>query len=315
MFIIYGKKQSGIDFDNAIFWNETKIKNINELLKNSSKIILHSLFIPQYILKLLIHKSWIKKTYWIVWGGDLHLYERRKTSFKAWILEFLHRKLIKNLRGICTLVPGDYDLAKKWYHTNAKYFEAIYILSTENVEYTLSLKNVNQNKKKRILIGNSATQTNEHIEVFNMLDRKNYDNIEIICPLSYGDSAYREQVINCGKKLFADNFKPIIQYLSSKQYIKLLNTIDIAIFNNTRQQALGNIYYLMLLKKNIFMRPGSEMWDYLVNKEKYTIYDINDFGLEIENEDYEKLYSNQEKMICRNSYENACRVWRKIFDD
>lgn len=57
------------------------------------------------------------------------------------------------------------------------------------------------------------------------------EDIEIICPLSYGDKSYGEQVIEYGNKLFGDKFLPILNYMSPDEYSKLLNIVQVAVFN------------------------------------------------------------------------------------
>ena len=73
-----------------------------------------------------------------------------------------------------------------------------------------------------ILIGNSATFSNNHLDVFDII--KNTTS-KIVVPLSYGAydyQDYKKRIIFEGNKIFKDNFLPIESFLTIKKYNKLL---------------------------------------------------------------------------------------------
>ena len=80
---------------------------------------------------------------------------------------------------------------------NGKYF-AVPVTSIPEKEIELLSSNLNNSTrdKKSIIIGNSATETNCHMEIFEMLKGKDWTNVEIYCPLSYGDIEYARFTIN-----------------------------------------------------------------------------------------------------------------------
>lgn len=100
-------------------------------------------------------------------------------------------------------------------------------------------------------MGNSATKTNCHIEIFNKLSKYDWiHELEIICPLSYGnEEEYRDYVIKVGYEKIGNKFKPITEYISLTKYIELLNSCDVGVFNNNRQQGGSTILYLTRLGK------------------------------------------------------------------
>ena len=127
--------------------------------------------------------------------------------------------------------------------------------------------------KFRILLGNSATETNQHKEALDMLSRFKNREIEIICPLSYGDTTYASNIISYGVQIFGNKFIPITKYMSTNEYCELLNSVDIAVFNHNRQQGTGNIEILAYLGKKIFLRSDTTTWNHYVERDHCNFFD------------------------------------------
>lgn len=291
------------------------------------KILLHGLFSKEIVILLFIQPWLLKKCNWIVWGADLYKYKNRKRNFKNDLYEFIRKIVIKNVNEISTLVKEDYDLAKKWYSTKAKHYKAIY-LGTEKTKVLNKIiennlkndfnSNLINKKYSNIQIGNSATSSNNHMEVLDLLKKYKNENIRIYCPLSYGDLNYAEKVINYGNKIYGDKFIPLKNFLSMKEYMELLNTIDVGIFNNDRQQALGNIYSLLYLGKKIYMRESTSMWKEMHNDLQLKIFSIDnlkeeEFDIFIYLQD-EYRKSNQDIVKLRYDKDNIKFLWSEIFN-
>lgn len=59
---------------------------------------------------------------------------------------------------------------------------------------------------ENILVGNSATPTNNHIEIFRILSRLRLpESSKIVVPLSYGDVHYREKIVELGIEFLVIN--------------------------------------------------------------------------------------------------------------
>lgn len=166
-------------------------------------------------------------------------------------------------------IPEDYVLIKN--HLSDRFFASYIQLNYGSVADTFALGN-EVVEKKNILVGNSATLTNNHIEVFKMLANYDLADRKIIVPLSYGDADYRNIIVYYGQKIFGSKFQPIIDFMPLDDYNKLISTCSCAIMNNYRQQALGNIgamlyggSKLFLNSKNItsefFTRRGAHISD------------------------------------------------------
>ena len=117
-----------------------------------------------------------------------------------------------------------------------------------------------------ILIGNSATPTNNHIEVFDLLRTQNLGNRKIICPLSYGNSDYASVIKNRGKSYFGENFLDLDTFMPYEEYTELIGTCSNVIMNHHRQQAVGNIVVMLALGANVFLNKINPLYSFLKEK-------------------------------------------------
>jgi dTDP-N-acetylfucosamine:lipid II N-acetylfucosaminyltransferase len=111
-----------------------------------------------------------------------------------------------------------------------------------------------------ILIGNSATPTNNHLEIFALLAKQELADRKLIVPLSYGDSGYRDAVIAKGRATFGERFVPICDFIPLPDYNKLISRCSLAIMNQRRQQALGNIGTMLYRGAKVFLDPGNPVY-------------------------------------------------------
>lgn len=124
--------------------------------------------------------------------------------------------------------------------------------------YDEKIKALFYQKGANILVGNSAAPTNNHLEVFSLIERLDLRNVPyIVCPLSYGDEWYREKIIRAGERMFGDRFRPFTEFMDFESYLAMLGTIGVAFMNHRRQQALGNINLLLRLGRRVYMNADS----------------------------------------------------------
>lgn len=92
-----------------------------------------------------------------------------------------------------------------------------------------------------ILLGNSASPTNNHIDVLQLIAAVDLGARRVIAPLSYGDQGYAAAVIEAGTELLGDNFVPITGFLPLDQYNELLADCGTVIMGHRRQEGVGNV--------------------------------------------------------------------------
>lgn len=321
LFLIIGKgTDTKLTKRRNVLFISKNLKSLYLLLMSiykSEKVFLHGLFSRQVVILLFLQPWILKKSNWVVWGGDLYEYKKKRKDLESILYEFFRKSIIKRMYGIITLAKGDYDLAKKWYGVNGKYFHGIYINPIKS-EYLDSImkENHKENKGINIQIGNSADPSNKHLEVLRLLEKFKNESVNIFVPLSYGDQKYAMKVVEFGKKIFGEKFNPLLDFLPPEEYSRYLSSIDVAIFSNERQQGLGNIFGLIYLGKKVFIRNDISTWDYLKEQlelkvsnyleiDTLTFSEFSDFK--------DKQYNNEKvKKVFDEVY--IKNVWDKIFE-
>jgi len=219
-------------------------------MHRADRIVLHGLF-TRAVTKMLFLMPWLlKKTYWFIWGNDLYG-KRGRLDSNSGLKGFSRRFVIRHLGHLVTHVPGDIELARKWYGASGKAHHCL--MYTSNVFPELEVGERTTGFVD-VQVGNSADPSNNHLEVFDKLASLQTETFRVLVPLSYGDQHYARRVIDEGKKLFGGRFVPLVDFLPPDQYQEFLATIDVAVFNHNRQQGLGNLISLLGMGKKVYLR-------------------------------------------------------------
>ncbi|HCS65798.1 MAG TPA: hypothetical protein DIW64_17995 [Cellvibrio sp.] len=121
--------------------------------------------------------------------------------------------------------------------------------------------------RNNILVGNSAAPENNHLEIFQQLSKSiDLSGREIIVPLSYGDQLYSDKVVEVGKRMFGKQFVPLIDFIPKDKYITLLDSCGYVFMNHLRQQAMGNVFIMMMKGAKVFMNSSSPAYKWLIKK-------------------------------------------------
>ncbi len=272
-------------------------------MNSCEKIILHGFF--SNILIFFIQPWLHKKCHWVIWG--FQRYEDIK--FKEKIQSLFRKIILRRIPEVSSFIKDDYYFAKKFHGVRSKHYFFMYPNIIYNKINLINSKK--QNKKIIIQVGNSAVPSNNHLEVFKLLEKYKDRGIEIICPLSYGDFNYREKIIEEGGKIFGKKFIALIDFISFKKYLKILSGVDVAIFNFDKQQGMGNINLLLEFGKKIYIKKDAVIWNFYHEK-GVVVYDISEFNLDLIDE--KTAESNKNKIKEYFSEENLIKQWREIFN-
>jgi dTDP-N-acetylfucosamine:lipid II N-acetylfucosaminyltransferase len=173
---------------------------------------------------------------------------------------------IKRIDFFSSPIPDDYQLLRSALAPN---FRADYVqLNYGSVEQTFQ-PGTTDVIGQDILVGNSAYPTNNHAEVFSLLARMPLGDRRVIVPLSYGDERYRDAILALGNSLLGKHFKPILGFLPLEDYNALTGRCTVAIMNQRRQQALGNIGTMLHIGASVFFDERNAAYQFLVRKGAY----------------------------------------------
>lgn len=249
-------------------------------LHAARKVMLHGLFDLRVIL-ILVFLPWVlPKCYWLIWGGDLYQYKKASNTLRSRIKEALRRFVIRRIGHLVTYIKGDVDLVRKWYGAKGVHHNCLMYLSNVVDATAISItKNKSPERTLKILLGNSADPSNNHLEALEQLLPYKDEKIKIVVPLSYGDRSHAKKVMAQGHQWFGEKFFPLTEFMEFDQYRQLLNSLDIVIFNHRRQQAMGNTITALSLGKTVFIRRDVSQWQFF-NDLGIVLKDVGELTLE-----------------------------------
>lgn len=322
LFILYGNQGNFvgdlnklISYGNVYMISKLSKKEITFFIINAKKVILH-VYNIRLAMKIFFYRK--KNIYTVLWGGDLEKLKKInirgiKGKFRFLISKFLFKYYIP-----INLIENDFKVLSKELditfkqHFVAGYYNDLYEKQLMKFPY------MKKNLIPKILVGNSATITNNHKEVFDILKRFNDRKMEIYVPLSYGDNNYAKEVMSYANKVIDNKLIFLTDFMNPVEYNQFLNTVDIGIFNYHRQQGLGNIKRLLLLQKKVYVNKKSGLYDY--NKEQgITIYDIELLKSvsyeEFIQYDEDKYLNNRRIQETQMSNVKFVKEWDALFKD
>lgn len=220
--------------------------------------------------RLLYHKHiivpWIQrniKKYTSLFGPDRTKYTYfRKKKCSPLKLQSDLEQAIRRVDYIIPVYEDDFHLLQQMIPCKAQQLKWNYP-PPQPCETLESLRPTSTN----ILVGNSASYSNNHLELFRRLIKIKGHTGKVIVPLSYGDAQYRNDIIKFGKSILKERFCPLTEFLPYAAYLDTLCSCSAAFFNTRRQQAMGNILPLLYLGKRVFLREENPVYHFLVRNE------------------------------------------------
>lgn len=276
--------------------NIQELKTIAQTVEKSVLVVLHSLSDTFYDFVLELPKE--NTIIWLCFGfeiyNDANFFKTKNlfdtiTKNRFPEVKILKKKKIKDLaRPYYRLLNKNLPLSSREYKVKVlkrinflgssfqEEFEAICLLIKQEkhffdfwyypLEQILDVSAPLNLDKKNILIGNSGSTSGNHLDVFNQLKRYNLIAEKIIVPLNYGESNYIDVVVNEGNNHFSQKFQPLLEFLSLQEYNVILEEVGIAIFNNRRQQAVGNTIALLWMGAKVFLSKHNPFYHFLKRK-------------------------------------------------
>ncbi|GGW38947.1 TDP-N-acetylfucosamine:lipid II N-acetylfucosaminyltransferase [Arenibacter certesii] len=286
--LVHPKKTDKIE----IYPNSWRKLNLNSIFNNCSLLVVHYLSpIKWFIVK---NKPKQLNVVWMVWGKDAYDYfenyeqfEPRTNSYikTGWrsklkntvFYDFYHKfkygvytinkekDVSLKINYLTTVLPTEFELIKSEFNLNAHFipfnYDSLNDLLTDDKNHKLG---------DNILIGNSATPSNNHLDVFEKLE-----NIEqkIIVPLNYGEEYYKRLIIQKGHEWFGSKFQPLTTFMPFEDYQEIVFSCNSMVMHHIRQQGLGNILLALYVGIRVFLNNKSTTYSYFKDI-GFKIYDL-----------------------------------------
>ena len=299
--------------------NNDFVDIVEDYCKEAKIIVFHGMNHSQAILANKLSK-YSKKYVWSVFGAEVYnnnlIFKNEAVGSKTYntfiysfkklfkdIFRSVYYKLVKGKENPNKTVKKSFmkmDYVSILYEEELKNYFKLGIVNSniEHIKFTyypLDLvinKNIGFVDGTNILLGNSASYTNNHLEAFDFIQKCNLRKFNILSPLSYGNKKYADEIIELGKRKFGDRFYPLTEYMPLIEYQNILKSCGIVIMNHYRQQAVGNVMNAVFFGAKVFLSERNTLFHYLKRIGCYVYSIENDFATD-NNEIFSLLTSEQ----------------------
>lgn len=127
----------------------------------------------------------------------------------------------------------------------------------------------------KLLLGNSSDPAGNQMDAIHYLMKREKEQCDVYCLLSYGDRDAYEWICNYGSSCLGNRFYPINKYMKRDQYIRFLNEMDVVVMYHNRQQAVGAIMTALALGKPVFLKARSPLFSQLSEMGIKAIHDVS----------------------------------------
>jgi len=259
---LFSSNEIDIIYFHSLFYNKYKLFNY---ISNEKIVIWWSFGADIYhaakgmkpLVQLDLYKPLTKK--YIVQNTSINVKIKSivKTIF-SFYYERIRNKVINRIDYFSPVLPLEYHLMKKNPQFRAKPFM---INSGPGIYHPKPLPKIKE--PQNILIGNSLTYSNNHLDIFKKLnDISIAPKRKYVVPISYGDDfpnakQYFKQCLKAKHIIWLEKFIPL------NEYTAYLDSITHAIFGFIRQQAIGNINFCLERGVKIFLYSDSLIYKQL----------------------------------------------------
>lgn len=328
-------------FDNILFVpqiDKTKksrflrAKYLYKLFSKAENIVWHSFLGLKGIQLLYVTYIFRKKITWIEHCIDLYYWKWKPKGIKDKIAFYLSRKIREDCKNYGTTMWWDYYVIRRDF--NKKEEKHVYFLPTplnSNAvrflqESFVRNENVENKYEFNILIGTDGLKNSNHYKIINNLIKYKKKHFSCFIPMNFAlpyeyglihSRKYNTEVIEYGNRNLEHR---VIQLdkgsVSLETYFKVLDAMDICIFDFNRPFYLDIIFYLLYLEKKVFLPSDSFIYKDLCRM-GFKVFKVSDISENMSPKKYleESLIKN--KQIAEKMFEdNYCReYWDHYFCD
>ena len=187
--------------------------------------------------------------------------------YKETFLTIFKKDILERVDFFQPVLPYEYSLMQPLFKRNVlEYY-------LPGIEIKNEFKYMDKLADGIILIGNSASPVNNHVDVWQRIKANVPPTRDIVVPLSYGSMNYAKSV----KKVLGDEHKIkfLDTFLPREEYFSIVRSCSYAVYGSMRQHAMGNIYSSLINGVKVFLFRDSSIYKYLIDT-GFAIYAIED---------------------------------------
>lgn len=287
---------------------------LNCILSSEDRIILHgiSISIRRYLYFIFQKRKVLEQIIKVEWG----VHNVRKSNFKRRIRLLIENYFYSKYRVVVTLtsVEKEFILNRA---PKAKVVVTNYISSTNLLYHKVSYNELlSKQKPLRIIVSHSGWEEMQHVTSFEQIKHLRYDDIQIVCPLCYGNADYINRTIEVGKELFGDKFFYFTKLKEKDEYAQLLSNSHIFITNAEIQTGLFAITVSVSNGIKVFLRDDNYKH---MREIGCNVQETNDilkltYSELIEPISEEMFNNNRLAIIQYYNQDKIANVWRSLYE-
>lgn len=224
------------------------------------------------------------------------------------------KQSFKRIDVIAHYLPGEFQLFKKFLKLKAQYLEFNLGTVLQVLEIDVSGNLVEGNN---VLLGNSGNATNNHLDLLMKVDESvRLEGGKVYCPLSYSCTSedYVNAVINLGKEKFGDSFVPMLDFMTSTEFNKILSSCNKVILNQYRSQGGASIWSALYRGSALYLAEQNPFYSFLKVRGAHIFKIVNGKVNLTESLTTEQKNKNKEVLMDYFSEENVRKRYLKLIE-
>ena len=293
---------------------------LTKILSSARNIILHSYSVSAHVEAIFfLRPSMLKKSVWIIWGGDAHDSMVPITPINKLLL-IVKKKQIKLVPYVAGCEP-DFKLIQQNYNISPRTI-ILNNFYTNDIHESKTDIFPNDDKAVKIIIGSDALPSNRHREIIDLCSKYKKENVQFYMPLPRNKtnldiSEYIDSVESYAKSVLGDKITIFSEVIEKETYHNLLRNMDIGIYNSNIQQGVGTITTMLSSGAKIYLDSTMPLWE-IFSDLGFSLHPTAD----IEYESFSEFVRNEIQEMSKNKdtaltqFGNDMRVeqWNKIFN-
>lgn len=221
----------------------------------------------------------------------------------------IQRKAIRKVKFYSTVMPNETVIAKFYLpkHIEYKKLDVGHLPFLNKESITVITKKTTT--KKQIYIGNSGNESNNHLDLVDEIKKLAVNQFQINIQLSYGGASnYIEYVKKEYLAITKNKINIIDTWMNKSEYLDLVNSQDIFLFNSIRQQGVGAIIMAIWCGAKVYLNSKNFVYKYYksIGLKIFSIQnEFNDLHLSFESLSNNEIINNRRILLQEYDFESV----------